>query len=132
MPPCAVRARSLASSLHKVLRGDGDVEQKLGRGFQVPVGSVDVDVTQVGSQGQHVLPDSLTTGWRRLQRPNCKRVAKLMNTWPSTARGLDPRRFQEGSEHAVNFPVHERLPFVSNENAVATTSRFLTVHQVVS
>src|SRR5438552_6334454 len=85
MLPCAVRAKSWSPSLHKVLRDDGDVEQKLGCGLQVPVGSVDVDVAEVGSQGQHVLPDSLAASWRRLQCPDCQRVPKLMNPWPSAA-----------------------------------------------
>src|SRR5512138_1377385 len=132
MLPCAVRARSLAPSLRKVLRGDGNVEQKLGCGFQVPVGSVDVDVAEVGSQGQHVLPDSLAASWRRLQGPDCQRVTKLMNPWPSAAGGLDPSRFQQGPEHAVNLPVHERLPCTRNEDVIATASRFLTVRQVAS
>ena len=73
-PPCT-----------KALGDDSDVAQKFGCGFQVPVGSVDVDVTEVGSQGQHVLPDSLAASWRRLQCPDRKRVTKLMNAWPSTA-----------------------------------------------
>ena len=86
--------------------------QKLRRGFQVPVGRVDIDVTQVGSQGQHVLSDSLPASWRRLQCANCKGMTKLMNTRPSTAGGLDPCGFQQSPEHAVNFPVDERLPVV--------------------
>src|SRR5215469_14013745 len=89
--PCGVRAKSWPSSLHKVLGDKGDVTQKFRRGFQVPVGSVDVDVTQVGGQGYHVLPDSLTASRRGLQCPNGERVAKLMNTWPSTAERLDSR-----------------------------------------
>ena len=32
----------------------------------------------------------------------------------------------------MNFPVHERLPFIRHEDVVATGSRFLTVNQVVS
>ena len=112
-------------SLRKVFGNDSDVAQKLRRGFQVPVGSVDIDVTQIGSQGQHVLPDSLTASWRRLQCPNCKRMTKLMNTWPSTAGGLDPCGFQQGPEHAVNFPVDERLSFVRNKDMVATAPAFL-------
>src|SRR5436190_9399227 len=132
MPPCAVQGKSRPPPLHKPLGNDGDVAQKFGCGFQVPVGSVDVDVTQVCSQGQHVLPDSLTARWRRLQGPDCKRVTKLMNPWPSTAHGLEPRRFQQGSEYSVNFPIQERLPLVRNEDTVATTSLFLTVHQVLS
>ena len=59
-------------------------------------------------------------------------MAKLMNTGPSTALGLDPRRFQQGPEYLVKFPVHERRPFVRNKDMVATASRFLTVHQVAS
>src|ERR1700704_4447761 len=102
MLPCGVREKSWSPFSRKVLGDDGDIAQKFGRGFQVPVSSVDVDVTQVGSQGQHVLPDSLTASRRRFQRPNRECVAKLMNTWPSTARGLDPRGFQQSPEHAVN------------------------------
>ena len=109
---CAVREESWLSSLHKVLGDDGNVAQKLRRGFQVPVGRVDIDVTQIGSQGQHVLSDSLPASWRRLQCPNCKGMTKLMNTRPSTAGGLDPCGFQQSPEHAVNFPVDERLPVV--------------------
>src|SRR5713226_732539 len=132
MPPCAVRGKSWPPFLHKVFGYDRDVAQEFGRGLQVPVGGVDVDVTHVSSQGQHMLPDSLTASGRRLQCPDRKRVAKVMNAWPSTAGGLEPRRFQQGPERAVNFPVHEWLPFVRNENMVATASRFLPVHQVVA
>jgi hypothetical protein len=32
----------------------------------------------------------------------------------------------------VNLPVHERLSIVRNKDMVATASRFLTAHQVVS
>ena len=32
----------------------------------------------------------------------------------------------------MNFPVHERLPFIRNEDVVATASRLLTVRQVAS
>jgi len=39
----------LAPSLYEVLRDDGDIEQKLGRGLQISVGSVDVDVAEVSS-----------------------------------------------------------------------------------
>jgi dTDP-4-dehydrorhamnose reductase len=42
-----VREESWLSSLHKVLGDDGNVAQKLRRGFQVPVGRVDIDVTQM-------------------------------------------------------------------------------------
>jgi hypothetical protein len=59
-------------------------------------------------------------------------MAKLMNTWPSTAGGLDPRGLQQCPEHAVNFPVHERLPIVGNEDMVTTPPHLLTVHQVAS
>jgi hypothetical protein len=54
-----------------------------------------------------------------------------MNPWPSTTCGLDPGRFQQGPEHAVNFPVHQRLPFIRNKDVLATALRFLTVQQVV-
>src|SRR5215469_14997991 len=87
--PCAVREKSWLTSLRKGLSDHRDVTQKFRRGFQVPVGRVDVDVTQVGSQGHHVLPDSLPARRRRLQCPNRERMTKLMNTWPSTAGGLD-------------------------------------------
>src|ERR1700680_1410006 len=59
-------------------------------------------------------------------------MAKVMNAWPSAAGGRYPRRFQQGSEHPVDFPVHQRLSFVRNEDMVATASRFLAVHQVVT
>jgi hypothetical protein len=32
----------------------------------------------------------------------------------------------------VNLPVNERLPFIRNEDVIATASRFLTVRQVAS
>ena len=32
----------------------------------------------------------------------------------------------------MDFPVHQRSPFLRNEDMVATASRFLTVHQVVT
>src|SRR5260370_15639858 len=76
MLPCAVRGRSRPPSLQKAFGNDSDLAQEFGRGFQVPVGSIDVDVTEVGGQGQHVLADSLTASWRRLQCPDRKRVAK--------------------------------------------------------
>lgn len=91
MLPCAVLEESRPSSLRKVFGDNGDVAQEFRRTLQIPIGSVDVDVTQVGSQGQHVLPDSLTTSRRRLQCSNCERVAKLVNARPSTTAGLDPR-----------------------------------------
>ena len=59
-------------------------------------------------------------------------LAELVNTWPSTAGGLDPRGFQQGPEHVVNFPVDERLSIVRNKDVVAATSHFLTVRQVAS
>ncbi len=59
-------------------------------------------------------------------------MTKLMNPWPSAAGGLDPSRFQQGPEHAVNFPVHERLPFIRNEDVVAIALRLLPVDQIVS
>ena len=59
-----MRGKSFSSSLRKVLGDGGDIAQKFWGGFQIPVGGVDVDVAKVGRQCQHVLPDSLTTGWR--------------------------------------------------------------------
>ena len=45
---------------------------------------------------------------------------------------LDRSRFQQGPKHAVNFPVTERLPFIRNEDVVATALRLLPVDQIVS
>ena len=59
-------------------------------------------------------------------------MPEVMNTWPSTARWLQSRRFQQSSEQAVNFPVDERLPFLRNEDVVATPAYFLTTGQVVA
>ena len=98
------------------------VAEKFGCGFGVPVGGVDVDVTHISSQGQHMLPDSLTARWRRLQCPDRKRVAKVMNTWPPTASVLESRRFQQRPENTMNFPVDKRLPFFRNDDMVSTTS----------
>src|ERR1022692_2255959 len=109
---CGVREESWLSSLHEVLGDDSNAAQKLRCGFQVPVGRVDIDMSQVGSQGQHVPSDSLPISWRRLQCANCKGMTKLMNTRPSTAGGLDSCGFQQSPEHAVNFPVDEGLSFV--------------------
>jgi len=64
--------------------------------------------------------------------PGLGMLTKLMNTWPSTAGGLDPRGFQQAPEYAVNFPVHEWLPVIRNEDVSASASRFLTVRQVAS
>src|SRR6516164_7817127 len=88
MPPCAVPAKSWPPSLYEALGDDSDLAQKIGRGFQVPVGAVDVDMTQVGCQSQHVLPDALTARWRGFQGPDRKGMAQLINAWPSTARGF--------------------------------------------
>jgi len=89
-----VRGKSRPPSLQKAFGNESDLVQKFGCGFQVPVGSVDVDMTEIGGQGQHVLADSLTASGRRLQCPDRKCVTKLMNAWPSTTAGLEPRRFQ--------------------------------------
>jgi hypothetical protein len=59
-------------------------------------------------------------------------MPEVMNAWPSTARGLQPGRFQKGSEQAVNFPVDKRLPFLRNEDVVATPTDLLTTGQVVA
>jgi hypothetical protein len=50
--------------------------------------------------------------------PGLQMYGEALNAWPSAARGLEPRRFQRGPEHTVNFPVHERLPIVRNEETV--------------
>ena len=46
--------------------------------------------------------------------------------------GFQSGRFQEGSEQAVNFPVDKRLPFLRNEDVVATPADLLTTGQVVA
>src|SRR5947209_20112491 len=98
MPPCAVRGKSFSSSLREVFGNGGNVAQKLRRGFQVPVGGIDVDVPHVRSQSKHVLPDALTAGWRCLQCPDRKRVTEVMNTWPSTAKMVSARLISEEFE----------------------------------
>ena len=59
-------------------------------------------------------------------------MPEVMNAWPTTARRLQADRFQEGSEQAVNFPVDKWLPFLRNEDVVATPTDLPATGQVVA
>jgi hypothetical protein len=59
-------------------------------------------------------------------------MPEVMDTRPSTARGLQPGRLQKGSEEAVNFPIGKRLPSLRNDDMVATPTDLLTSGQVVA
>src|SRR5215471_9787702 len=57
---------------------------------------------------------------------------KLMNARTSAAGEVHARRFQQGPEDAVNFPVDERAPLVRNEDMISTAVPSLAVHQVLT
>ena len=77
-----------------------------------------------------MLPDALAARGGGLQGPDGKAMSKLMKAGPSTALRLEPRRFQQGAEHVVNFPVHQRLAVIRNEEVVTPKAPCLALLQV--
>jgi hypothetical protein len=94
---------SLRSPGHEDLSGAGDVAQKVGRSLQIPVRRVDVDVTRIGRQCDHVLSRPRTAWWAVLQRPHGKSMPHVVQARTMAAWGRpEARRLQQCFEGAVD------------------------------
>ena len=77
--------RHVGSSADEGFTGAGDVAQQVGRSLEIPVGCVDVDVTQVGRQGDHVLADASPARRAGLKRPHRECMPEIVQTRMATA-----------------------------------------------
>jgi hypothetical protein len=68
---------------HKGLADTGDVPQQMWRAFQIPVGSIDVDMTEIRGQSQHMLANALTVARARLKGSYGKGVPQPVKSWPA-------------------------------------------------
>src|ERR1019366_2872205 len=73
----------------ELFTGRGDVAHEFGRGLQVPVGRIDVDVTHVGRKRYHMRAASASIRWTALQRAHRKCVSQIVQTRAPLRRRYD-------------------------------------------
>jgi hypothetical protein len=79
-------SQRLRSSAHEGFTDIGNVLQQIRCSLEIPVGRVDVDMTQVGCQGGHVLTDAPAIRRAGAQRPHRECMTKIVQARTATGR----------------------------------------------
>lgn len=121
----------LRSPGHEDLSGACDVAQKVGRGLQIPIRRVDVDVAQIGRQCDHVLSDP-GSAWRAgAQCPHGKGMTEVVQARAMAAWPRPEARFpQQRLERAMNRWIGQRSTMTADEHMVIVGTEFAAAYQV--